>query len=109
MRRYSNRNKMSGKILSTLYNLMIFSMAFVFLTLSPIACLISTKFSLILGNIVWEEGGRGLSCNLLETNYNNFVYYLEWRVVDHLVRGGVPITFATHRKNNYQFIRKEKH
>lgn len=73
MRRYSNRITMSGKILSTLYYLMIFSITFIFLTLSPISCLISTKFSLILGNIVWEEGGRGLSCNLLEKNYNNFV------------------------------------
>ena len=57
MRRYSNRNKMSGKILSTLYYLMIFSITFIFLTLSPISCLISTKFSLILGNIFWEDGG----------------------------------------------------
>ena len=57
MRRYSNRNKMSGKILRTLYYLMIFSIAFVFLTLTPISCLISTKFSLIFRQHCL--GGRG--------------------------------------------------
>ena len=32
---------------------------------------------------------RRLSRNLVETNYKISVYYVEWRVINLLVRGGV--------------------
>lgn len=54
------------------------------------------KCSLISGNIVCGEGGKGgLSTDLIEMNYMISVCYVAWRVVDHLVKGGVPTSFPT--------------
>ena len=42
-------------------------------------------------------GKRKLSNKLLEVNYKiYYVYFVEWRIGDHLLRGGVPSTVATH-------------
>lgn len=42
-------------------------------------------------------GKRKLSNKLLEVNKKiYYVYFVEWRMGDHLLRGGVPSTVATH-------------
>ena len=46
-----------------------------------------TKWSPISGNIYffWGGGKVGLAINLIEMNHKISVYYVEWRVVIHLV------------------------
>lgn len=70
----------------------LYSLTFMYLPLSPISVLpVVTKYPLISGNNFSEGMGR-----LMIINYNIFVYYVEWRVVNHLVWGGVPTICATH-------------
>lgn len=70
----------------------LYSLTFMYLPLSPISVLpVVTKCPLISGNNFLEGMGR-----LMIINYNIFVYYVEWRVVNHLVWGGVPTICATH-------------
>ena len=38
-------------------------------------------------------GGKGG----FQVTYKISVYYVEWRVADHLPKGGAPTAFATHR------------
>lgn len=42
---------------------------------------------------------------LMIINYNIFVYYVEWRVFNHLVWGGVPTICATHCRLVHNFHR----
>ena len=70
----------------------LYSLTFMYLLLSPLSVLpVVTKYPLISGNNFLEGMGR-----LMIINYNIFVYYVEWRVVNHLVWGGVPTICATH-------------
>ena len=50
-----------------------------------------TKCPLIAANIALGKS------NVFEMNYKISVYYTEWGVIDHPLRGGVPTVIVTHR------------
>ena len=49
-----------------------------------------TKCPLIAANIALGKS------NVFEMNYKIFVYYIEWGIIDHPLRGMVPTVIVTH-------------
>ena len=90
---------MSGKSLGALYHNLNLFYIFHSSLLLHFSCLV---FALMHTNFrqhcLGGGGGRKgrLSINLFEINYMIFVYYAEWKVINHPVRGGIPTSSATH-------------
>lgn len=64
----------------------------IYLQLSPISMMHGVD-QMITSFLQHCLGGKGD----FQVTYKISVYYVEWRVADHLPKGGAPTAFATHR------------
>ena len=85
---------MTGKSLGTLYDFYFFLLLSFFSSIPMLLVVEKMPANFKQHCLV---GKRKLSNKLLEVNKKiYYVYFVEWRMGDHLLRGGVPSTVATH-------------